>query len=511
MLKDLLGKCRESVFSVLPIIAIVLLLSLSVAPLGLPALTQFLLCGVLLIAGMTLFSLGSELSMSPIGEMVGARMTQLRSLPFLAGAGFVMGVVITIAEPDLQVLAEQVPAFPKAVLVWAVALGVGLFLVLALMRIVFARPLNRMLLFAYGLVLCLAIFAENDFLPVAFDSGGVTTGPITVPFILALGVGVAAVRGDANAQQDSFGLVGLCSVGPVIAVLIMGMFYDAHSGEFAADMPAAAQGFGEILPNIFSALPYYAREVFLALTPIFVVFAVFQALWLRLPFRRLSRMLAGLVYTLVGLVLFLTAVNAGFSPVGDALGRRLAALPYRWILVPIAMTIGFFIVRAEPAVHVLNQQVEEITDGLISRRAMMLSLSGGMAVSLGLTMVRVLTHISILWFILPGYVLALALSFVVPRIFTAIAFDSGGVASGPMTATFLLPFALGAVDALGGNAMAEAFGLVAMVAMTPLIAIQLMAAFYELRQRRTPDIELMPQAEENEFIDFDGGDGDAGP
>ena len=505
MLKDLSEKFRESLFSVLPIMGIVVLLGLTIAPLGLPALVQFVLCGALLVVGMTLFSLGSELSMTPIGEMVGARMTQMRNLPFLVGAGFVMGLVITIAEPDLQVLAEQVPAFPKTVLVWAVAFGVGLFLVVALLRIVFARPLNYLLLGCYGIVFLLAVFAENDFLPVAFDSGGVTTGPITVPFILALGIGVAAVRGGEDAQQDSFGLVGLCSIGPIIAVLVMGMFFDPHSGEYAAQMPNAADSFSEILPTIFAAMPYYAREVLLALSPIAAAFAVFQTLWLRLPFKRLSRMIAGIVYALVGLVLFLTAVNAGFSPVGDAMGSAIAELPYNWVLIPIGMVVGFFIVRAEPAVHVLNQQVEEITDGLISRDAMMLSLSLGMAASLGLTMVRVLTHVSIFWFILPGYMLALGLSFIAPKIFTAIAFDSGGVASGPMTATFLLPFALGAVRSLGGSAMADAFGLVAMVAMTPLITIQLMAVAYEFKRRRSPEVEASAETEE-ELIEFDGGE-----
>lgn len=504
MLKDLSGKFRESLFSILPILIIVLVLSFTIVPMGLPALAQFLLCGAMLVVGMTLFSLGSELSMSPIGEMVGARMTQSRSLPFLVIAGFIMGVVITIAEPDLQVLAEQAPAFPKAVLVWAVALGVGLFLVLSLLRIVLAKPLNILLVVCYGIVFLLAIFADNDFLPVAFDSGGVTTGPITVPFILALGIGVAAVRGGESAQEDSFGLVGLCSIGPIVAVLVMGMFFDPNSAQYAAEMPAAAERFADILPAVVSALPHYTKEVLLALSPILAAFAVFQILWLKLPFKRLSRMIAGLVYTLMGLVLFLTAVNAGFSPIGDAMGSMIAGLPYKWVLVPIGMVIGFFIVRAEPAVHVLNQQVEEITDGLISRRAMMTALSLGMAASLGLTMVRVLTRISILWFVLPGYALALGLSFRVPKMFTAIAFDSGGVASGPMTATFLLPFALGAVETLKGNAMADAFGMVAMVAMTPLIAIQLLAVVYQQRQKSAPMGEAAAQTEE--LIDFDGGD-----
>ena len=505
MLKDLSGKFRESISSILPIIVIVLLLNFTIAPIGMPALVQFLICGAMLVVGMTLFSLGSELSMSPIGEMVGARMTQSRSLWFLVIAGFIMGLVITIAEPDLQVLAEQVPAFPNTALVWSVAFGVGFFLVLALLRIVFAKSLNILLIVSYAVVFLLAIFADNDFLPVAFDSGGVTTGPITVPFILALGIGVASVRGDARAEEDSFGLVGLCSIGPIMAVLILGLFYDPHSAEFAAEMPEAAMGFGDIFPALLNALPHYAMEVFMAISPILVAFVIFQVLWFHLPFKRLVRMIVGIVYTLVGLVLFLAAVNAGFSPVGLMLGEEIAALPYKWILIPIGMVVGFFIVRAEPAVHVLNQQVEGITDGLISRKTMMTVLSLGMAVSLGLAMTRVVTRISILWFVLPGYVLALGLSFIVPHMFTAIAFDSGGVASGPMTATFLLPFALGAVDALNGNAMADAFGLVAMVAMTPLIAIQLLAVVYEFKRRRVPAVvETIP--EEEELIEFDGGE-----
>ena len=483
MLSAIGTKFKEAVSSVLPITMIVLALAFTIAPLNGPTVLLFALSAAVLIFGMTLFTLGSEIAMTPMGEMVGARLSERRSLPFLVVAGFLMGAVITIAEPDLTVLAAQVPAFPNSALIFSVAAGVGLFLVLGLLRIVLRKRLNQMLLVLYAIVFLLAIFADNDFLPVAFDSGGVTTGPITVPFILALGVGVAAVRGGQSAEEDSFGLVALCSIGPILAVLVLAMFFDPTSSQYAAETPALLAAWEDVLPALLSAFPHYLREVSLALLPILLVFAIFQIFWLKLPARRLLRMVSGIVYTLAGLCLFLAAVNVGFLPVGYALGGRLAALSANWVIVPLAMLMGFFIVRAEPAVHVLNEQVSEITDGVIGKRTMLYTLSLGVAASLGLAMTRLLTGLSIWYFVLPGYALALGMSFFVPRVFTAIAFDSGGVASGPMTATFLLPFALGAVEALGGNPMADAFGLVAMVAMTPLIAIQALALIYAIRTR----------------------------
>ena len=502
MLSAIGTKFREAISSVAPIALIVLALAFTITPLNGPTVLLFVLSAVVLIIGMTLFTLGSEISMTPMGEMVGARMTQKRSLPFLIGAGFLMGAVITIAEPDLTVLASQVPAFPNSALIFSVAAGVGVFLVLGLLRIVFRKRLNLMLLFFYALVFVLAIFADNDFLPVAFDSGGVTTGPITVPFILALGVGVAAVRGGKSSEEDSFGLVAMCSIGPILAVLVLAMFFDPTSSQYAAETPALLAAWSDVLPTLLHALPHYLREVTVALLPILLVFAVFQVFFLKLPARRLARMASGIVYTLLGLCLFLAAVNTGFLPVGYALGGRLASLSANWVLIPLAMLMGFFIVRAEPAVHVLNEQVAQITDGVISKRAIMTTLSVGVAVSLGLAMVRILTGLSIWYFVLPGYALALGMSFFVPSVFTGIAFDSGGVASGPMTATFLLPFALGAVDALGGNPMADAFGLVAMVAMTPLIAIQALALVYAFRTRARARGGLAPRPE-TEIIDFD--------
>ena len=470
---------KESLTSVLPITAIVLVLCFTITPISNNAMMAFLLGSLLLIVGMGLFTLGSEMSMIPLGEAVGKEITRSKKVWVIVAISFLIGVIITVAEPDLQVLAGQVPSIPDRVIIWSVALGVGVFLVIALLRILFAIQLSYLLIGFYAIVFVLAGFVSPDFWAVAFDSGGVTTGPMTVPFIMALGVGVSAVRNDREAGGDSFGLVALCSIGPIITVLLLGLLYQPDGSTYT---PVSVPDF---------------KEIFLSLAPILAFFVLFQLVTRRMHRREVMSMLFGLLYTYIGLVLFLTGVNVGFMPVGSFLGESIAAHEsYSWLLIPIAMLIGYFIVSAEPAVHVLNRQVEEITAGAIPASAMNAALSIGVSVSLALAMIRVLTGISIMWFLIPGYVLSLALSFMVPKIFTSIAFDSGGVASGPMTATFLLPFAMGACDALGGNVVTDAFGVVAMVAMTPLVTIQLLGVSYQRKLSKRTPVPAVGQVEE---------------
>ena len=492
--KTVLGeKVREALASVLPITAIVLVLCLTVAPLPVDALLAFLAGAVLLILGMGFFTLGAEAAMTPIGEQAGAHMASSRKVWVIVSVSFLIGVVVTISEPDLQVLASQVPGIPNAVLIGAVV-----FLVVALLRILFQISLQWLLVGSYAAVFLLAaFFVPDDFLAVAFDSGGVTTGPMTVPFIMALGLGVSSIRSDENAAQDSFGLVALCSVGPILAVLVLAMIYPASGAYNPSAMPQAADS-RELGGLFLSALPEYAVEVFKSLFPIAAFFGLFQVAALRLKRKKVWKIVIGLLYTYIGLALFLTGVNVGFLPAGTYLGRQIASLPFNWLLAPIGMLMGWFIVQAEPAVHVLNRQVEEITSGAIPGGAMGASLSVGVAASIGLAMVRVLTGVSIFAFLVPGYLLAVVLSFFVPKIFTSIAFDSGGVASGPMTATFLLPFAMGACEALGGNIVTDAFGVVAMVAMTPLLTIQLLGLAYQWKLKA----QLAQAAEDEEIIDL---------
>lgn len=481
--KNLLEKLKESLGAVLPIIGIVLVLCFSIAPIPNSVLMTFVVGAVLLIIGMMFFTLGAEMAMTPMGERIGTKLTNTRKISVVIVLCFILGFIITISEPDLQVLAEQVPSIPNYTLIIAVATGVGIFLVAAVLRMLFGIPLAHMLLILYPIIFILASIVPQDFLTVAFDSGGVTTGPMTVPFIMALGIGFSAVRSDKHAENDSFGLVALCSVGPILAVLLLGLLYHPEESGYEQTMIVKTDNSVEMWQLFQEGLPYYMKEMLISLLPIILFFFIFQIVSLHLHKKTLVKIIIGIIYTYIGLVLFLTGVNVGFMPAGNYLGQVIAGLSYPWIIVPIGMLIGYFIVKAEPAVYVLTEQVEELTSGAISAKAMGMSLSIGVALSLGLAMVRVLTGISILWFLLPGYAVALGLTFFVPKIFTAIAFDSGGVASGPMTATFLLPFSMGACEALGGNVVTDAFGVVAMVAMTPLITIQILGLIYQIQEQ----------------------------
>ena len=495
-------KLKEAAASVLPVTAIVAVLCLALVRVDVGLMLSFLLGSGLLILGMGLFTLGAELSMSRIGNLIGAKMTKSRKLWFILAVSFLLGVAITMAEPDLQVLATNVPAIDKTVLIVTGSVGVGLFLMLCMVRILFSVSLRLLLIVFYALLFLGAFLSDAGFLSVAFDSGGVTTGPMTVPFIMALGVGVASIRSDENAKADSFGLVALCSIGPVMAVMLLGAIYPTDT---QADVNMVIGGFEttvELGGAYLRSLPTYMLEVAMALLPIFVFFLLFQVFSLRLRRLPLTKIVMGVGYTFLGLVLFLTGVNVGFSPLGYVLGKELVTSGLSALLIPLAMLMGWFIIDAEPAVHILNKQVEELTSGAISAKAMGLSLSVAVALANGLAMVRVLTGLPILYFLLPGYAVALGLSFFVPRTFTAIAFDSGGVASGPLTATFMLPLAMGACTALGGNVMTDAFGLVALVAMMPLITVQVMGGIYVLKSRTKTDAPVLPSFGENEIIEL---------
>lgn len=467
-------KIRESLAAVAPITAIVLILSITIAPLQPGTLVLFLFGAILLVGGMGFFTLGVDMSMIPMGDGMGAQisMAKRKVLPILIC--FLLGLLTTIAEPDLQVLARQVSSIDTWTLILIVAVGVGFFLSLAALRIRRGFPLRTLLLILYGVTFTLAAFAPSHFIPVSFDAGGVTTGPITVPFIMALGVGIASSRTDKNASSDSFGLISLCSIGPILTVLLLGViFHPAPEPQPLSPLPEITTT-STAASTFLSKLPDYLKEVALALLPVLAMFTVFQLITRRFRNTQLIRVGTGMLYTYLGLTLFLCGANVGFMPAGQLIGATVAGSSHPWLLIPIGMLIGYYIVKAEPAVQVLTKQVEEVSNGSISHRSMELALSIGVCVSVGLAMVRVLTGLNIFWLLIPGYGISLLLSFFVPSIFTGIAFDSGGVASGPMTAAFLLPFAMGARSAAGGDMTVDAFGIVAMVALTPLVTIQVM-------------------------------------
>ena len=461
----------------MPITAIVYVLSLTPwFQFSSAELISFTIGAVMLILGIALFNLGADLAMTPMGTTVGSGLSKQRKLGLLLGVCFVLGMLITIAEPDLQVLATQVGAVMNGtVLVYAVGLGVGSFLVIAVLRIVFRRPLGNLLTLFYMLLFAVALLlvvqGNESLLPLAFDSGGVTTGPITVPFIMALGVGVSVIVGDPKSQDNSFGLVALCSVGPVLAVLVLGIF---SINDLSYSVPDYSMG-SDVFGTYINSLIHTAKEVASALGMIVAFFVVCQLTFLRLPKKRLMRIAIGVVFTYFGLVIFLSGVNVGFMPVGYKIGYELAKIDQRFLVV-LGLLMGVLVVLAEPAIHVLNQQVEDVTGGAITRRSMITGLCVGVGSAIALSVIRIIFDFSLVYYVIPGYFISLALSLFVPKVYTAIAFDSGGVASGPMTSGFILPFATGVCVSIQGEAavLRDAFGVVALVAMAPLITIQLL-------------------------------------
>lgn len=471
---------KESLVSVLPIALIVIILSVTCVPLDAGVLVLFLFGTILLILGMSFFTVGSGISMEPLGDGIGKSLNKKKRLIIPLIICFVLGFFITISEPDLQVLAEQVPTIPNSVLVNCVGVGVGIFLSITLIRNKKGLPLRALLVIFYAIVIGLSFFAPAQFVPTAFDSGGVTTGPITVPFIMALGTGLAASKKGKNAGEHSFGLVALCSVGPILSVLLLSIFFkpDATTSAFeAVEVKTTIEAFKQFA----HALPLYAKEIALAFVPIVGLFVIYQLITKRYHLHNIIKMTLGFVYTYIGLVLFLTGANVGFMPAGRLIGAEIASGSLKYLLIPIGMLMGYFVVTAEPAVHSLKRQVNEITNGAISQKSVALALSIGVAVSVGIAMLRVLTGIPLMPFLIFGYTASLVISYFVPTIYTGIAFDSGGVASGPMTSTFMLPFAMGACETIGGNVMTDAFGIVALIAMAPLITIQVLG-LYERRK-----------------------------
>ena len=502
----LFKKLKESLVSVMPIVAIVFVLNLTpLINFSAAEITVFLISAVFLIIGIALFNLGADLAMTPMGEHIGSGLTRLKSLSLLLGVCFAMGILITVAEPDLTVLANQVSTImnPKA-LIFTVGGGVGLLLVIAILKIVTRVSLSKLLMFFYMLLFAvtsiLITTGNGSLIPMGFDSGGVTTGPITVPFIMALGVGIATTIGGKDASENSFGLIALCSVGPILAVLLLGC---TVSGEMLPyDLSQYTLHYGVL--HIIEVILETAKEVAIALGLIVLFFIILQSAALKLPKKRLIQIAVGIIYTFVGLVVFLSAVKVGFMPIGYKLGTEIAG--NRAVAIIFSLVIGMVVVLAEPAVHVLNKQVEQITEGTVSRRSMMIALSVGVGLSICLSIVRIIFNFDILLYLIPGYMISLGLSFFVPGLYTAIAFDSGGVASGPLTSSFILPFAVGVCASVSGvdSILSDAFGIVSMVAMAPLITIQLLG-FRAIIAKKISDSIAMKKilgSDDEQIIDF---------
>lgn len=507
LFQNFFSKIKEALLAVLPVTAIVLLIHFTILPL--PAyILQRMVIGILsLVIGMSFFTLGADVAIMPMGENIGEKLSKTRNLVLMLALSAVIGIMITIAEPDLHVLAEQFKTLPKMTLIIAVAGGVGAYFVIALVRIIFKIKMSYILAVSYGIIIIMSFFVPNDFLGVAFDAGGVTTGAITVPFILAIGIGISSVRGGKSNQDDSFGLLGLCSVGPIMAIMLLGIITDGSAmGTYEPIVVDVTSGFGRLMGVYNGSLPNYITDVALSLAPVIVFYTLFAIIALKTTKSQNLKIVIGVIYTFIGVVIFLTGVNLGFVSLGNYLGLELAKLEYNWILIVIGVVIGLSIVAAEPSVQVLVKQVENLTGGSIKKGTMLVFLSIGVAISIGFCMLRLLNDIPIMYFLIPGYIVVVVLSFFVPNIFTSIAIDSGGIASGTITVAFVLPLAMGASQTLGGNIMQDAFGVSGMVAMTPIITIQILGLIYKIKianQEKKLEKLTRTETEDHEIIEFE--------
>lgn len=477
-------KIKEALSSIVPITLIVAILSFTITPLATDVIVEFIIGAIMLVIGTGFFTLGAEMSMSIIGERIGADIAKRKNIFLISAILIIIGTVVTIAEPDLKVLAEQITSVPSNLIIGIVGLGVGVFLAIAFLRVVLKIKLKYALLFFYSIVFVLAFFVPKEFLAMAFDSGGATTGPMAVPFIIAFGIGISSIRNEKNSESDSFGMVALCSIGPILATMSLGMVYKITNFEYTNRTYSTYANTKEIAEVFVQNLPNYLGEVVIALLPIIIFFIIYQLAVIKMSKKELFKVFIGCFYEFIGLTLFLLGANVGFLQIGSLIGMKLAETGNDFLIIAVGALLGYFVVIAEPAVEVLNKQISDITDGAIPEKAMKKSLSIGVSIALIISMIRVLTGIQILYFLLPGYLIALILAFVGDDVFTAVAFDSGGVASGTMASTFLVPFAIGISEGVGGNVLSDAFGVIAMVAMAPIVAVQISGLIYKLKSKK---------------------------
>ena len=491
-MSEALNKLKSSLLSVIPVVTVVFVLHFTKASVFTgKELTVFGISSALIVIGMCLFNIGAESSMQKMGEFIGSTVTKRRSIWFLILIFFLFGLFVTIAEPDLNVLAEQATSdiSSKIFLMISVGIGVGIFLVIGAIRILFQKSLKLWLLAFYGLMFALCCLIDKVHIPLSLDSGGVTTGPITVPFILAVGVGIASSRAGNKQNADSFGLVAFCSIGPILVVLILSLLLRDFSSTFNLESIDQSLLTGTIISpflNTLLGLDGSLIRVTISILPVLVFFFLYDYLFLKLPKRKLVGLLIGALFVYFGLIIFITSVEAGFLPIGQKLGFNIANLNTN-VLVIIGAVLGLTAVLAEPAVHVLTGQIEKITEGSVNKIAVFITIAVGNALAVALAMLRVKYGFDLMYIIVPGYVIAFFISFIVPDICSAIAFDAGGVVSGPMNSTFILPFAIGACYAINGSSkassaiMTDAFGTIGIVALMPLLLIQMLGLFATIK------------------------------
>lgn len=483
-------KLKEVLLAVLPITIIVLIIHFTIIPIERPLLLRFLIGAALIIIGLSIFLAGVDIGITPIGNIMGSTLAKTNKFLIVIIAGLILGFFISIAEPDLHILGAQVSfvssgVVSKWLIVMIVSIGIAFMLSLGLGRILYNFSLYKLLTFIYGIILILSIFTSPEFLAISFDASGATTGALTVPFMLALATGVSHLKKDSkSSEKDSFGLVGIASSGAIIAVMIMSIL--SKTDRITATLEVDTEVSESIIAPFIEKIPQISFEIILALAPILIIFLIFQKISFKLSKKSVRKILFGVLFTFIGLVIFLVGVNAGFMDLGTVVGYKIASLNNKLYLIIVGFALGLVTILAEPAVYVLTHQIEDVTSGYVKRKVVLIFLSIGVGFAVALSMIRIMVPEIQLWhYLLPGYIISIIMSYYVPKLFVGMAFDSGGVASGPMTATFILAFAQGAADAIeSADVLIDGFGMIAMVAMAPIIALQILGFVFKTKSKK---------------------------
>ena len=489
-LNTITEKLKDVLSSVLPITIIVLLLSFTVTPLETPLLIRFLIGALLIIIGLVIFLTGVDICITPLGNLLGSRLAKTNKLWIIVIAGIILGFFISIAEPGLLVLADQVDTvtagqISSTSILVVVSVGLAVLLSMGLVRIVYEIPLNKVLTFFYLIIFGLALFSSSEFLAIAFDASGATTGVLSVPFILALSAGVSlANKNTEEAETNSFGLVAIASAGAIMSVLLLSVF--TKSGEFTSTLGVDASQSTTIAGAFFQLIPGIIKESFLSFLPLLIIFIVLQKAFFKLDKKSYTKILKGFVYSFVGLLFFLLGVNGGFMEVGSVIGYELANVGNVYYVIGIGFIVGVVTILAEPAVYVLTHQIEDVTSGYVKRSSVLIALSIGVGIAVSLSVIRILNPNLQLWhYLLPGYIIAIVMSYFAPKLFVGIAFDAGGVATGPMTATFILAFIQGIAEATeGASVLVDGFGMISMVALAPIITLQILGLIFKVKSKK---------------------------
>lgn len=476
---NLLRKFKEVGVAMLPIVVIALILNFTVVHMSNEVLMQFLIGTLLVYVGQVIFLVGVDNSLVSIGHLVGIQIVKYKKIFIVLLLVGIFGFVATVADPDVTILSNQLHEInndiPQLMLICFVGVGVGVYVVIFTLKTILKIKLKYITIASFIIIFVLCFFAPSNFIAFAFDSGGVTTGPITVPIILALGIGIASLSG--RHSEDSFGVVSLSAIGPIIAVLILGIIFKDSSVDQVV-ISFSNSDFGNIWLSTM-------QQIAIGIAPITLVFLIFNFISIKLSRKKLYRIISGTLITYIGLVLFLSGVTYGFSEAGYMIGNSIGKTDFYQIIIPIGVVLGFAIAFTEPGVKVLGQQVELLTSGHIRKKVLFIFLAIGLGLAMLVSMLRVIYQFHILYVVVPGYIIILILQFVVSDEFVGIGFDSGAVASGPMSATFLLPIAVGLCDALNHQVLSDAYGIIALISLFPILMVLLLGLIYKLKTKKT--------------------------